>query len=264
VLDLRLTRGAERFAALHAAELPQKDEFCGAFCALLALRTAGAVDAGVDQDGVADRAGTLVTRGGDPGALPPGEPGRRDYRLALRAIEDPARAGTTAAGVVRAIGELSGGSLTAVPLRGQWSAAAVTALLDAAARATQPLTLIANIATERLWGARCPPQAWLEHLATGALDGPPPDWDAGHFVCLLGAVRGPAGALAIVADTYPSLGWHGIHLQPVELLAVALQRPGRAPGGIVAVAAEADVAAVRAAAAAAGLAEAAWDNGTAS
>jgi hypothetical protein len=262
-LDVVLVRGAARFLVLHAAELPQKDELCGAFCALLALRAAEVGDGALDQDDVAAVAGTRVTRGGDVESLPLGEPGRRDYRLALREVGDPSRSGTTVAGLVRAVREFGDGAVTPVPLHGLWTEPTLTGLIGVAARAGRPMTLIANVATDRLWGSRCPPDSWVRYLATGTIDGPPADWDVGHFVCVLGAIRGAAGTLVIVADTYPSLGWRGIHLQPVERVVTALQRPGRPPGGMLVVAGERDLPAVRAEAQRAGLSEGVWDNGTA-
>src|SRR5204862_4373799 len=110
-------------------------------------------------------------------------------------------------------------------------------------------------ATGELWGARSEPATWLRYLSTGSQEGPPPDWNVGHFVCLLGTVRGTAGTLVIVADTYPSLGWRGVHLQPVERVCAALERRGRAPGGALVVVDVVDAAEVRPFAAAAGLAD---------
>jgi hypothetical protein len=84
----------------------------------------------------------------------------------------------------------------------------------------------------------------------------------GHFVCLVGRVVGPAGSLYGVADTYASLGRGGIHVQPAERLALALQRPDMAAGGLIVIIATQDAPVVRAGAAALGLHEGAWDNGT--
>jgi hypothetical protein len=99
-------------------------------------------------------------------------------------------------------------------------------------------------------------------LLDGADEGPPPDWDVGHFVCVFGRVGGPGGELYGVADTYPALGAGGVHVQPRDRLARALARPDMAPGGLIAVVAREDAAAVRAAADSGGLQERAWDNGT--
>ena len=71
---------------MHARELPQRDDLCGAFCGALALRAAGIVERGgepLDQDAVALAAGSVVAGPRDPGTLPSGETGRRDYRLAI-------------------------------------------------------------------------------------------------------------------------------------------------------------------------------------
>ena len=79
---------------------------------------------------------------------------------------------------------------------------------------------------------------------------------------MIGRVQGPAGILYGVADTYPSLGGGGLHLQPQERLALALQRPDMPPGGLIVIAFAEEAAAVRGGAAAMGLTEALWDNGT--
>ena len=96
--------------------------------------------------------------------------------------------------------------------------------------------------------------------AAGA--GPAPDWDVGHFVCVAARVTGPGGSLYVIVDTYPALGREGIHAQPGERVVRALQRPGMAAGGAIAVVAAPDAPRVRARAVAAGLREGAWDNGT--
>ena len=82
--ETRLLPGAADLARLHAAELPQKDELCGAFSTLLALRLAGVERRGepLDQDTVGRAAGSaLGPEGHSSEDLPPGEPGRTDYRL---------------------------------------------------------------------------------------------------------------------------------------------------------------------------------------
>ena len=40
-------------------------------------------------------------------------------------------------------------------------------------------------------------------------DPPPADWDTGHFVELAQLLRGRRGALVLVRDSYPTLGWAG-------------------------------------------------------
>src|SRR5690349_17197730 len=224
---LTVLEGTRALLATHQRELPQRDDLCGAFCTALALHAAGLQRGSggeLDQDAVALAAGSLVSAAGDTASLPAGETGRRDYRLTLPQIEDATRSGTTPAGLARAIDDLSGGSLTAVPLSGPWSAQTLAAAFEAAAALRRPVTLVANIATRHLWGTRASAEQLLAYLLEGDLDGPDPDWDVGHFVCVVGRVEGPAGSLYVVADTYPSLGNGGVYAQPAERLALALQR----------------------------------------
>jgi hypothetical protein len=260
-----LLAGAPELLAVHAEALPQRDDLCGAFCGALALRAAGVGTFGgqpVDQDAVAVAAGSVVSASVDERHLPRGERSRRDYRLELPRIEDSACSGTTAGGLVRAIDLVSGGALEALPFEGPWSAAALDGLLALLLDIDQPVALIANIATRHLWGAGASLTQMLDHLLGGTQDGPPADWDVGHFVCIVGRVRGPAGCLYAIADTYPSLGNRGVHAQPAQRLVRALQRPQMDPGGALAIVPEMHAPAVRAGAADLGLNERAWDNGT--
>jgi hypothetical protein len=75
-------------------------------------------------------------------------------------------------------------------------------------------------------------------------------------------VVGAGGSLYAVADTYPAIGDRGVHLQPQERLAAALERRDMPAGGMIVAAFAGDAAAVRAGAAAIGLTESLWDNGT--
>jgi hypothetical protein len=261
----RLVAGAQRTAALHAAELPQKDALCAAFWGLLALRLAGHRETDgtpLDQDAVALAAGTLLPPPGAAELLPPGEPGRRDYRLALPRAERPEAAGTSPAGLAHAVARLSQGALRAVPVAGPWDAATVIAAVDVAARVPGTATLIANVATGPLWGGRHSAAALLGYLATGEAERPPPDWCVGHFVGVLGAFAGPGGTLAIVADTYRSLGWDGVHLQPAERLAEGLRRDDGADGGLLLVVSDAYAAIAERQLRNLGLVTALWDNGS--
>jgi hypothetical protein len=264
-LELKLLAGARELLQTHAAELPQRDDLCGAFCGALALSAAGIELHGgepADQDAVARAAGTVVSRIPDVSVLPHGERGRRDYRIAPPMIDDASISGTNCAGVLRGIERVSDGRLAAIPYSGPWSAGTLDALFDALAALAQPATLIANVATRHLWGGAPSTGALLAYLLDGVDEAPPPDWDVGHFVCVFARTSGPGGALYGVADTYRSLGRDGVHVQPRERLARALERPGMAPGGMIAVVTRADGAAVRSALAPSGLCEGTWDNGS--
>ena len=109
-----LTRGADRLLELHAAELPQKDELCGCFWATLALRLHG--EGPVEQDDVALLAGSAITSHGHQHVLPLGQAGRNDFRVELPVTEDDVASGTSAHGVVRAIAEMAAGRLAALPV----------------------------------------------------------------------------------------------------------------------------------------------------
>jgi hypothetical protein len=263
---LELLPGAARLAELHAAEIPQKDDFCGAFCAALALRAAGVRTASGDeiaQDDVAILSGTTLFDGDHGGSLPPGEAGRRDYLLDIPRTDDEPVSGTAAGGLARAIEALAGERLRVVAASGDWNADAVATLFGAAAAINDPCAVLANVGTRFFWGSRPTLAALLRYLADGDADqGPDPDWDVGHFVLLVGVVEGRRGRLVVVADTYRSLGFGGVHLQPLERLARALRRPGMTDGGLLLVVPAEHADALEAETAAAGLTTRLWDNGS--
>ncbi len=291
-LDTTLLPGARALLAFHARELPQRDDLCGAFCGALALHAAGVERARqptahtgepagnadepaghsgapkartgepIDQDTVAVAAGSIVSATPDLSHLPHGETGRRDYRLALPFVDDAAVSGTTAAGVVDAIERLGGEALAAIPYNGPWTARTLDGLFELLAGLERPVAVIANLATHHLWGGHARLDQLLAYLYEGEPDGPPPDWDVGHFVCVFGRVRGPRGTLYGIADTYPALGHGGVHMQPAERLAAAIERRDKPAGGMVVVLAADDAARVRAGVHELGLHEGIWDNGT--
>jgi hypothetical protein len=216
--------------------LQQKDNLCGPFHVARVLREAGVTEwrgEVVDQDLVALRSGTLLPAHELGPQVPPGAPNLRDYRYELGRVEQ-ARSGTSPRGLAGALEELSGGRLVAIPLSGQWNGAVVEALVegggDCGAR------LIANLRTGLLWASRPPIESLLAALDGGPVgEAPRADWDAGHFVELVQLVRGRRGALVLVQDSYPSLGWMGRHLQPPSALARALLRGDGRGGGALAV-----------------------------
>ena len=256
-MDVTLLPGAERIAALHAEERQQKDNLCGCFWAALVLRAHGFAE--IDQDDVAVRAGSLLPRPSD-GDVPPGATPRQDYRLPLPVVDEHEIAGTGEPGLARAIEELSGGALAAVPVAGPWTADSVLALLAVAAR--EPgAALVANVRTGRFWGSHPPVALLLEALAGRAVEGPTPDWDVGHFVSFAGLVRSPGGALVLVADTYQTLGWNGYYLQPPVAVAAALERGDGREGGVLCISPSQAEAGLRRRLVEAGFDLRHWDNG---
>jgi hypothetical protein len=261
--ETRLLPRAAELARLHAGELPQKNELCGAFNTLLTLRLAGigAGDEPFDQDTVGRAAGSVLGPEGYDEDLPPGEAGRKDYRLTHpRAAAEIA--GTSASGLVRAVAELSAGRRVAVGLTGPWTVATVEALLETAA-AEKDAALVLNVGTRFFWGSRPSLAELLAYLETGdASAGPEPDWAVGHFVGCLGVVRGARGTFLIISDTYATLGLHGVHLQPIERVAAALGREGMTPGGALLMLPGDRRDAVSSTLVRAGLELGVWDNGS--
>src|SRR5215217_9755063 len=96
--------GAHDLARLHAEEMPQKDQLCGAFWGALVLTAAGHP---TDQDEVALRAGTTLAEGDPAGWLPPGAAPRTDYAVSIPVAAAEAASGTSAPGLARSIEELS-------------------------------------------------------------------------------------------------------------------------------------------------------------
>jgi hypothetical protein len=237
----------------------QKDNLCGPFWAARLLRDAGIESwdgEELDEDLVARRAGTLLPEP-DVGSVPPGAESRTDYRFDLPCVE-AARSGTPAGALAEAIEQASRDALRCVPVRGAWTEHRVTELVDRARGAR----LLANVRTGGFWGSRPTVDELLAELRGEAVEGPPADWDVGHFCELELLVRGPGGALVLVHDSYPSLGWGARHLQPPRAVAAALLRGDGRDGGVLAVAALEESGHLEALARDLGLEIGIWDNGT--
>lgn len=243
--------------AEQAAQLPQKDELCGPFWGLVVLRAAGiAGGSELDQDAVAVAAGSRLSPPPRDGSRPPGESGRCDYRLTLPI--DAADPGTSAAGVAHAIGLLSAGRLTVVPVTGAWRVEQLRALLDglSAPPPAVPLAVIANLDTGALWPVDASDSDLARYLATGDHGELASGWSIGHFAALIGYEHGAAGTLVEVADTYRS---RAVHRQPIERVAVAIGGGQGKPRGLLIVTRD-DPGPIRALAADAGLQTRLWDS----
>jgi hypothetical protein len=263
-LDVRLLGGSS-LAALHDAELPQKDELCGAFWGSLALRAFGIERVGdepADQDLVAREAGTTLSHGDPYESLPPGEEPRVDYRLELPVASDPASSGTSASALARALESCADGRLAVVRVAGAWRTGAVTRLLEATLEHAPTAVVVANLRTDRLWASKPNPAHLFAVLAGEDVDAPPSEWDVGHFVGLGALVRGPGGMLVGVRDTYRSLGWSGNHLQPPAAVDAALARSDDVEGGVLCVCRPADGEALAEELRSDGFELRDWDNGS--
>ena len=229
--------------AAVAETAQQKDNLCGPFWAARLLRELG-FDA--DEDELAASAGSILPDP-DDGSVPPGAASKTGYTVELP-TGPPRESGTSAQGLLEAI-EAFGPSC--VPIRGPWTAQRVARLFDAA----PPARLLANVRTGPFWSSRPPVEAVIAELAGAEADGGTHEWDVGHFVQLERLV---GGALVLVHDSYPTLGWNGRYLQPTRLVASALERGDGREGGVLAVVGARHADRVRRVAGEIGI----WDNGT--
>lgn len=265
-IAVSVSAGPDALAELHARELPQKDNLCGCFWGAIALRAAGIDEAEgepIDQDRVALEAGTVLPEGEPTTFVPPGEAPRRDYRLPLPVAADPAAGGTSAPALAGALERLAGGRLAVVPVAAPWSGESVVELVEIVNAAAPATTLVANVRTGHFWGSRPHPASLLGQLAGREVEPRPAEWDVGHFVNLASIVRGPGGSLAVVRDSYRSLGWDGYHLQPADAFARALERDDGREGGVLCASPSTQETALRERLAGAGFDLRHWDNGTA-
>jgi hypothetical protein len=264
VVEVRLL-GGRTLAELHDAELPQKDELCGAFSGTLALRAFGidrVRDEPVDQDLVAREAGSTLSHGNPYESLPPGEQPRTDYRLELPAASDPAGAGTAASSLAQAIESCSDGRLAVVRIAGPWRTGAVERVLERTLELAPDAVLIANLRTDRLWASKPNPVLLLAALSGAEVEVPSSEWDVGHFASLGFVIHGPGGMLVGVRDTYRSLGWNGNHLQPPATLDAALERSDKLEGGVLCVCRPAEAEALALQLGTDGFEFRDWDNGS--
>lgn len=248
----------EDLARLHAAALPQKDQLCGPFWGALALTAFGYP---ADQDEAALRSGTTLAEGDPAQWLPPGASPRTDYRRRIPTAPSEPSSGTSASALAKCIEGLSGGELAVLPVAGPWSDDSVAGLVGLAVSGNR-CVLVANIRTGRLWGSRPQPALLLDYLHGKQVEAPAPDWDCGHFVTIAGFVEGSHGALLILRDTYPQLGWDGYHLQPAEVVAAALERGDGSEGGVLCVCEASTADALAAGLRESGFESRHWDNGT--
>jgi hypothetical protein len=251
---------ARRVLASQARERQQKDEFCGPFWVVAAV--AALTGQVVTQDDAAVAAGTLLTAGGGRlEDLPPGAASRADYLREVPTTQDTRLAGTSSPGIVRAISELSGGEVTAVPLCGQWTDSMLNALAGLVLSVGDAVAIL-NVATQYLWHSHPALPDVLGYLDGAEVRPAASEWQVGHYVAVVGSLTGSQRQLLMCADTYPSLGTQGVHLQPAACLAAALNRDGAETSGGAIVAVQTDRAPrIQAWAATQGLSVAFWDNG---
>lgn len=254
---------AKALAVLGGGSIQQqKDNLCGPFWAARVLNQSGYSTwdgKAIDEDSIALRAGTVLPEAHVGSDVPLGAASQTHYRYELPKAPVE-QSGTSAQRLAQAVEAASSCELACVSLRGAWNAERVERLVgearDVGAR------MIANARTGRLWGSRPSIEILLAELDGQPGQGPPADWDVGHFFELEMLIRGSNGSLVVVHDSYPSLGWGGRHLQPPRALADALLRGDGREGGVLVVVARAREESVKTLAGRIGLETGTWDNGT--
>jgi len=255
------------FEPYFAGAGSQKDNLCGAFWGRLAVAAFAGIELR-DEEDVALAAGTTVVADDpDPGASLPWRglgpvTSSGPYRLSLP-TGPAARAGTSPAGLARAVTQLSGGTVAAVPVWSPaWDGDLLVALLDTLSRLPEGRVLaVANVAAGHLEASRRPLADVLAALLHGGAPWPSEaDWDLGHFISLAGLVRGPAATWVLVRDTYKAFGAAGYGVQRPARVAAALHRDGSGTGGVLLLVPTERIEAVREALGGLAVEECLWDN----
>jgi hypothetical protein len=258
--SVNISEVARRVLHGQARERQQKDEFCGPFWAAVTVTAlTGRV---VTQDDAAIAAGTLLTEGGGhPDDLPPGAASRTDHPRGVRTTRDTGLAGTSPRGIVRSIGELSEQGLVAVPICGPWDETAVNGLTDLVIDTVEAVAIL-NVATRYLWHSHTGFLDVLDYLSGEEVAPEPSEWQVGHYVAIVGSLVGSHRRLVACADTYPTLGVRGVHVQPPDAIAAALTRADAATtGGAIVVTSARNAPQVMAWVASSKLGVGFWDNG---
>lgn len=263
-LEITLLPGSRAVGAAHREAGAQRDHLCGPYWVSTLLRAAGFA---VGQEEAAVAAGTRVPASPDPDAVPPGEPARPASDARIASVDDAASAGTSATGMIDAVRTLSGGACALVPVRGRrgepLGAEALERLLETVAdHPSWDGSVLANLRTGHLWGTGLSPVDAIAYLDGAEVGPPPPEWDVGHFVEVAALVRGDARTMVLLRDSYPSFGWAGHHLQPLEVVASGIARGDGHEGGCLVFVRSAGAGEAERELRHAGFEVGIWDNGT--
>ena len=259
--SVQLLPGMTQLTDKHRLAGQQHDNLCGPYWIALLLRSRDFHQLTPEQ--VAQVAGSVLPTGDPQTWLPKHTSSRQDYRLALPVATGLSDAGTSAQGLITAIAQLSDGAYTLVPIQAKWSAERVGTILDLC-RSNPGWTAVplCNIRTDHLWGSHLAVSDAIAYLNGAPITPPSPDWKVGHFLALAGIVDGQSRSLILACDTYPSFGWQGYHLQPMDAIAQALNRGDGNDGGILLFIATHDKEHVEQSMRAEGFVIDVWDNGS--
>lgn len=249
---------------------------CGAYVVAYLLRAYGFTEyegLPVDEDLVGWYSGTALTAGqlaGDPNTVPQ-RAGRvvgmrLDYKYPVRTADSPATSGTAPEALGHAVATITGGRLTAIPVRGADGALTgeeSSRLLGVyfSSAGAWDAQLVANVQTGLLKEALVETYDLLGSLLGLADYGPMRSWDVGHYFHVAGRTPGPPESY-LIRDSYKALGLGGYHVQPADSLARAVHREDGVEGGYLILAPAARAGEIRQSLDSAGLEVGYWDNGT--
>ncbi|MGJ3252018.1 MAG: DUF6885 family protein [Elainellaceae cyanobacterium] len=258
---LALLSGSQTIQSEHWQTGQQPDNLCGPYWAAILLRAIARVNTTPSEIG--KWSGTILPTGDAKQWLPLGADSRQDYTTPLLTTIHLHESGTSAGGLAAAVKQCSANRYRFIPVQCQWSADKIRQLFWLCHQHPKwNIVPVCNLNTGYLWGANLPISEAIAHLNGMPITPPPPDWAVGHFVVLAGILHTSHRSLALMQDTYPTLGWQGYHLQPWEAIAAGLARDGQSQGGILLFAATHDQSEIEAQLQDAGFEITLWDNGT--
>ncbi|MGJ3245454.1 MAG: DUF6885 family protein [Elainellaceae cyanobacterium] len=260
-IDVVLLSGSQAIQSEHHRAGQQPDNLCGPYWAAVLLRAIAHVNTTPSEIG--KWAGSILLSGDAQQWLPLGAESRHDYTTPLPTTTNLDQSGTSAGGLAEAIEQCSANRYRCIPIQCQWSANTICRLFRLCHQHPEwNIVPVCNLNTGYLWGANLPISDAIAYLNGMPITPPPPDWAVGHFVVLAGVLHGSHRSLALMQDTYPTLGWQGYHLQPWEAIAAGLARDRKSQGGILLFAATRYQSEIEAQLQDAGFEIRLWDNGT--
>jgi len=258
--SIRLLPGVSHISQEHQQAGQQPDNLCGPYWVAILLRSYGI---SVSPEHIAQHSGTVLPIGEPSTWLPDGAVSRQDYNILLPTTHCLEDAGTSAQGLIHAVGEISADAYTLLPVQTEWTADRLFHLIQLCQDHPHWQAIpLCNLKTGQLWGANLRIADALDYLNGHSISPPAPDWNVGHFLVLAGSITGSVNTLLWLGDTYPHLGWQGYHLQPAAAIAQALNRGDGHGGGILLFIASRDRTQVEQQLQAKAFQIAVWDNGS--
>jgi len=263
-LNLDILPGVDALFAIHEKAGQQPDNLCGPYWVSMLLQTYG--DFSVTAVEAAKAASTILTSHGNPvNWLPPGAPSRMDEGYdTIPTVPNIDECGTSVDGLIQATEMLSQGRFCLLPFQtDNWESGLDDLVQVCQAHPEWGMMPLLNVHTSYFGGSPLTPLDVFQFLQTGKEPTTSPAWSVGHFALLVGCLREHAHRLYAILDTYPQLGWNGLHFQSSRAIAQSLCRPHHpTQGGVLLFIKAEDKSQIQAAMVQQGFHITSWDNGT--